>query len=70
MAMHREEELLKREERLENCARIEKANVYAASKVRQKIEADKKRGEDLAREKADMLKTRFAVRRQADEQKR
>lgn len=35
----------------------------------QKIELDKQRGDDLKREKAKMLDTRFAVRRQAEKQK-
>lgn len=68
--MRREAELLKREERLENVERINKANQYAAAKVKEKIELDKKRGEDLQREKERALQTRFAVRRQADAQKR
>lgn len=66
----REAELLKREERLENVARIAKANQYAAVKVKQKIEYDMRKAEAVAAEKADMMATRFQVRRQADEQKR
>ena len=49
--LRREAELLKREERLENVERINKANRYAANKVKEKIELDKKRGEDLMKEK-------------------
>ena len=58
---------MKREERLENVTRIGRANEYAASKVKQKIEFDMRKAESIAAEKAEMLATRFAVRRQADE---
>lgn len=68
--LRREAELLKREERLENVARIAKANEYAAVKVKQKIEYDMRKAETIAAGKAEMLATRFQVRRQADEQKR
>ena len=68
--LHREAELLKREERLENVKRIAKANEYAAGKVKQKIEYDMQKAEAIAAGKAEMLATRFQVRRQADEQKR
>ena len=61
---------MKREERLENVERINKANRYAAQKVKDKIEFDKARGEAIQKEKADALSTRFMVRRQADKQKR
>lgn len=57
---------MKREERLENVERINKANRYAAQKVKDKIEFDKARGEAIQKEKADALSTRFMVRRQAD----
>lgn len=68
--LRREAELLKREERLENVARIAKANEYAAIKVKNKIEFDMRKAESIAAGKAEMLATRFQVRRQADEQKR
>lgn len=68
--LKREEELLKREERLDNVARIARANKYQADKIKQKIEYDKQRGERLMAEKKNMLDTRFAVRRQAEQQKR
>ena len=54
---------MKREERLENVARIAKANQYAADQVRAKIEFDRQRGEIIQKEKADALATRFMVRR-------
>ena len=68
--LKKEVAMLKLEEKLQNVQRIAKANEYAAEKVKQRIEFDKQRGEALAAEKADMLKTRFAVRRQADQDKR
>ena len=66
----REQELLKREERLDNVARIARANKYQANRIKQKIDFDKQRGEQLMAEKKNMLDTRFAVRRQAEQQKR
>lgn len=56
-------DLLKREERLENVARIAKANEYQALKIKQKIEFDQQRGEALMAEKKELLETRFTVRR-------
>ena len=66
----REQELLKREDRLDNVARIARANKYQANRIKQKIDFDKQRGEQLMAEKKNMLDTRFAVRRQAEQQKR
>ena len=63
-------ELLKREERLDNVKRISKANEYQNQKIKEKIDYDKVKCEQLAAEKADMLETRFSVRRQAEKQKR
>ena len=62
--------MLKREERLENVERIARANRYQAQLIKTKIDFDKVRGEQIMKEKADMLDTRFAVRRQAEQQKR
>lgn len=62
----REQELLKREERLDNVARIARANKYQANKIKQKIDYDQQRGQQLMAEKKNMLDTRFAVRRQAE----
>ena len=56
-------DLLKREERLENVARIAKANEYQALKIKQKIEFDQQRGEAFMAEKKELLETRFTVRR-------
>ena len=67
--LKKEMDLLKREERLENVARIARANEYSSSKVKQKIDFDKLRGEQLMNEKRQLLETRFAVRRQAEHQK-
>ena len=63
-------DLLKREERLENVERIARANEYSAQKVKQKIEYDQIKGEQLQQEKQMMLETRLAVRKQAEMQKR
>ena len=62
--------MLKREERLENVARITKANEYQNQKIKQKIEFDQQRAEAISAEKAEMLDTRFAVRREAEKEKR
>jgi uncharacterized protein YfeS len=61
--------LIKREDRLENVERIARANAYQQKKIMEKIELDKLKTEALMAEKASMLQTRFAVRRQADQQK-
>lgn len=47
----KEIEILKREERLENVARIAKANEYQNKLVEDKIEMDKVKGEMIAKEK-------------------
>ena len=44
-------EILKREERLENVARIAKANEYQNKLVSDKIEMDKIKGDMIAKEK-------------------
>lgn len=59
--------MLAREEKLQNVERIAKANKYAQDKIKQKIEFDKQRGDQIAEEKRSMLETRFAVRRQAEQ---
>jgi hypothetical protein len=51
---------------LDNVARIARANKYQANRIKQKIDFDKQRGEQLMAEKKNMLDTRFAVRRQAE----
>ena len=68
--LKREIDILRREERWENVLRIQKAHDYQKSKVKQKIEFDMMRGEQLQQEKAEMMQTRLQVRRQADRQKR
>jgi hypothetical protein len=68
--LKRELELLKREERLENVARIAKANEYQQQKIKQKIDFDIQRGDALMAEKKELLETRFSVRREAEKQKR
>jgi hypothetical protein len=55
--------LIKREDRLENVERISRANAYHQKKIMQKIELDKIKTDALMAEKANMLETRFAVRR-------
>ena len=47
----KEMEILKREERLENVARIAKANEYQNKLVSDKIEMDKIKGDMIAKEK-------------------
>ena len=47
----KEVEILKREERLENVARIAKANEYQNKLVSDKIEMDKIKGEMISKEK-------------------
>lgn len=66
----KELELLRREERWDNVLRIQKAQEYQQSKVKQKIEFDTMRGEHLLMEKQQLMDTRLQVRRQADRQKR
>lgn len=68
-SIRKEMALIKREDRLENVERIARANLYTQKKIMQKIEFDKQKCEALLAEKAAMLETRFAVRRQADQQK-
>ena len=61
--------MIKREDSLENVQRIARANACHQRKIMEKIELDKRKGEQLAQEKRNMLETRFAVRRQAEKQK-
>ena len=49
--LKKEIDLLRREERWENVLRIQKAQDYAKRKVKQKIEFDMMRGDQLATEK-------------------
>jgi uncharacterized protein YfeS len=62
-SIRKEMALIKREDRLENVERIARANEYQQKKIMQKIEFDKLKTEALMAEKANMLETRFAVRR-------
>lgn len=66
-SIRKEMSLIKREDRLENVERISRANAYQQKKIMQKIELDKIKTDALMAEKANMLETRFAVRRQADQ---
>ena len=65
----REQDLIKREDRLENVDRITKANEYKKGKILEKIEYDQIKGEQIQKEKAKLMETRFAVRKEADKQK-
>ena len=50
--LKREVDILRREERWDNVLRIQKAQEYQKKKVKQKIEFDKLKGEQLQVEKA------------------
>lgn len=50
--LKREVDILRREERWDNVLRIQKAQEYQKNKVKQKIEFDKLKGEQLQAEKA------------------
>lgn len=52
-------DILRREERWENVLRIQKAQEYQQSKVRQKVEFDMMRGEQLQYEKQYIMDTRL-----------
>lgn len=69
LMVKKEMDLLKREEKFENVERIAKAQNYKKQKILEKIEFDNLKTEHLRKEKAKLLETRFAVRRQADQQK-
>lgn len=56
--MKKEIELLRREERWDNVLRIQKAQDYQNSKVKQKIEFDMMRGEQVQIEKQQLMDTR------------
>ena len=62
-SIRKEISLIKREDRLENVERIARANQYQQKKIMHKIELDKQKTDALMAEKANMLETRFAVRR-------
>ena len=64
--LKREQELIKREDRLENVDRISKANEYKKTKILEKIEYDRAKGDQIQKEKAKLMETRFAVRKEAD----
>ena len=65
----RELEMMKREERLENVARIARANTYQQHKIMLRIEKDKEKAEKIAKDKAEIMQKRAAIRRRADEEK-
>lgn len=50
--LKREVDILRREERWDNVLRIQRAQEYQKNKVKQKIEFDKLKGEQLQAEKA------------------
>ena len=61
--------MIKREQRLDNVARIARANAHAQHKVMLKIQADMDRSTALQEQKAALLEKRFAVRRQVNSEK-
>lgn len=69
LMIKREQELLRREEKLENVGRISKAQEYKKQKILEKIEFDNQKATHLQKEKEKLLETRFFVRREADKQK-
>ena len=64
--IHKEMEMIKREEKVENVQRISKAQEYMKEKIVEKIQYDNAKSEHLRREKEKLLETRFMVRRVAD----
>jgi len=62
-------DMMKREERLENVARIARANENTQHKIMLKIQADKVKADRIVREKNEMFENRMAVRKKADEEK-
>ncbi len=69
LALKREMELIKREDRQENVERISKAQQYQKDIVQEKIQYDNMRSMQVQREKEKLLESRFQVRREADKQK-
>ena len=69
LMIKREEDLIKREDKLENVQRITKANEHKKRKILEKIEFGNMKGEHIRKEKGKLMETRFAVRKEADKQK-
>ena len=65
----KEMDMMKREERLENVARIARANENTQHKIMLKIQADKEKADRIVKEKNEMFANRMAVRKKADEEK-
>ena len=66
MMVKKEMEMINRENKLENVARIGRANEYEHYKVMQKIQADKDKADEIARQRQQLLGLRANVRQQAD----
>ena len=69
LMIKKELDLIKREEKFENVERIARAQNYKKQKILEKIEFDNLKSEHVRHEKAKLLDSRFAVRREADKQK-
>jgi hypothetical protein len=64
--LKREQDLIKREDKMENVDRISRANEYKKQKILEKIEYDNMKANQVSREKEKLMETRFAVRREAE----
>lgn len=65
----REQELIRREDRQENVARIAKAQEYHKKRILDKIEYDSMKSQHVKEEKGKLMEMRAQVRREADKQK-
>lgn len=62
--------MVSREFKFQNVARIEQAKQYKKEKLKEKIEFDIVRSEQIEKDKKEMLGIRVSMRKQADEQRR
>ena len=62
--------MVTREFKFQNVARIDQANKYKKEKLKEKIEFNIARSEQIETDKKEMLGIRVSMRKQADEQRR
>lgn len=65
----KEQEALKREEKIETVQRIARAQEYKKKMILDKIEYDNSKGQAIKQEKQELFSTRATIRREADRQK-
>lgn len=69
LMIKREQELIRREEKWLNVERISKATEYKKAQMLEKIEYDNEKTASVRAEKDKLLKSRAAIRREAERQK-